>query len=164
MDNDTLNRRVWEEMVAANMRANYFADFVHLYQERDKFFRIASLVLASGAVASAIVAVNNPLVRITAPIIAAIVGAWLQFGQYSMLSRDAADLMVSWQSVAGKYEKLWNNLYEGGEQRFDEIYKDADALSKPGSKFPRDDEKLGMWLDRTLNELNSRYAQPEPSR
>lgn len=52
MDITTLNKIVWEEMVYANMRASYFGDLVRVYQERDKWIRVAVLVLSSGSMAT----------------------------------------------------------------------------------------------------------------
>ena len=52
MDINTLNKRVWEEMVYANMRANYFGDLVRTYQLRDQWLRAGALLLTSSSVAT----------------------------------------------------------------------------------------------------------------
>jgi hypothetical protein len=50
MDAEMLRKLVWEEMLCADMRANYFAELLRDYQTRDKWLRVAVLVASSGAV------------------------------------------------------------------------------------------------------------------
>ncbi|MBS1876017.1 MAG: hypothetical protein JSU00_22585 [Acidobacteria bacterium] len=158
MDLNTLNARVWEEMVYAYMRTHYFAALVAKYQQYDKWFRVAGFVLSSGSIASALFAAD-PMVRASVPIVATAVSAWLLFSQYSTVSRDASELMTQWQDIATKYEKLWNHLDDDdAETQFDAIYQSANLLSKPGSKFPEDKKLLNEWMDRQSEILTSRYS------
>ena len=43
MDVERLRRILWEEMLCADMRANYFAELLRRYQSRDKWVRVAVL-------------------------------------------------------------------------------------------------------------------------
>ena len=155
---EDLNRRVWEEMVYANMRTNYFGDLVRTYQERDKWFRVAGLVLSSGSLASAVWTLE-PQHRVIVPLLATAGSVWLLLSQYSTLSRDASDLMSSWQNIATKYERLFNGLEApDAESQFDKIYEEADRLSKPAGKFPQNQKKLEHWLNRSSEILIARYT------
>lgn len=157
MDITTLNQRVWEEMVYANMRANYFGDLVRVYQQRDKWIRVAVLALTSGSMAAALLTLGQSA-KIVFPLLATIGSLWLLLSQYSNLSRDASDLTMSWQGIAAKYERLWNNLAESGaEATFDDIYHEADTLSRPGAKFPQRGKRLERWLNYSIEILLARY-------
>ena len=157
MDITTLNRRVWEEMVYANMRANYFGDLVRVYQRRDKWIRIAVWVLTSGSLASAL-STWEQSAKIIFPLLAAIGTLWLLLSQYPNLSRDATDLTMSWQGIAARYERLWNNLEpSGAETTFDDIYREADSISKPGAKFPQRGKRFERWLNHSIEILSARY-------
>ena len=91
------------------MRASYFGDLIRSYQEKDKWLRVLGLVLSSGALGSALLEVDQKY-KVIASLIAAACSYWLLVSQYSTFSREASDLMSSWQTLATRYEKLWNNL------------------------------------------------------
>ena len=156
MDIDTLNKRVWEEMVYANMRANYFGDLVRVYQSWDQGIRGAVLLFTSGSVAA--VAADIALLKWGVPILATAGSLWLFLSQYSTLSRDANDLAVAWQAIAARHERLWNHLTEmDAEDIFNRIHEDAGSLSRQGSKFPQRDRRLTYWQDHSEKLLTERY-------
>jgi hypothetical protein len=156
MDINTLNKRVWEEMVYANMRANYFGDLVGTYQNWDKWMRAGALVLTSGSVAT--LASDIEPLKWAVSIAATALSLWLFLSQYSTLSRDANDLTMSWQAIASRYERLWNHLEQpDAEEIFDKIFEDEGALSRQGAKFPQRDKSLNYWQDQAEKILTERY-------
>ena len=157
MDITTLNKIVWEEMVYANMRTSYFGDLVRVYQERDKWIRIAVLGLTSGSMTTAMLSLDQSL-KIALPILATIGSLWLLLSQYSTLSRDAGDLSVEWGNISKEYERLWNHLDSpDAEATYDRIYDNADKLTKQGAKFPKSGKRLERWMDLSEQMLISRY-------
>src|SRR3989442_509215 len=80
MDAATLRKVVWEEMLFANMRANYFAELLRSYQKQDKWLRVAVLVASSGAVGTTLFQLDAP-VKLAAPILAAAGSFWLLISQ-----------------------------------------------------------------------------------
>jgi len=50
MDANTLRKSVWEEMLFADMRANYFAELVRRYLLLDRALRVAVLMSNSNLV------------------------------------------------------------------------------------------------------------------
>jgi hypothetical protein len=153
-----LRRVVWEEMIFANMRANYFAELVSHYQKIEKTLRVVSLVSSSGAAATVLTAAPD-WIKIGFPIIAAFVSLWLLFSQYGMMSRDAADLHVGWDGLAGDYERLWNHLEDpNAEALYYQIYERGESLSKTGTRFPNRKKRVSYWMDHSEQLLSARYS------
>jgi hypothetical protein len=158
MEPATLRKLVWEEMLFADMRANYFAELLRNYQARDKFLRVAVLIASSGAVGTTLAQLDAPA-KITVPVIAAAGSFWLLISQYSSLARDAADLHAGWSGVAKDYERLWNHLEDAdAEANYQQIYDRGESLSRVGSKFPNKPERLAYWLDQAAALAVARYA------
>jgi hypothetical protein len=158
MDAENLRRCVWEEMLSAIMRSNYFAELVRHYLILDKGLRVATLVASSCAVVSALPQAPTE-VRIIAPIIATAISFWLLVSQYGTMSRDASELHSGWSAIAHDYERLWNNLDSAGaEAEFHKIYESAEGLSKSGTKFPNKKRRTSYWLDEAVKTASARYA------
>jgi hypothetical protein len=158
MNGETLRKIVWEEMLFADMRANYFAELGRSYQNRDKWVRVAVLIASSGAVATALTQAQTPL-KVAAPILATAGSFWLLISHYSSLARDAADLHAGWSAIGRDYERLWNNLADpNSEAAYHQIFDRAEPLSKFGGKFPYKKKRLGYWLDQAAMLATSRYA------
>jgi hypothetical protein len=158
MDANTLRKCVWEEMLAADMRSNYFAELVRHYLKFDKGLCVAALVAASGAVGTAVSQFNTD-VKLIAPVLATAISFWLLISQYGSMARDASDLHAGWSAVARDYERLWNNLDSpGSEAKYHEVYDRAEVLSKNGTKFPNKKDRLNYWLDQAATMALGRYA------
>ena len=157
-DPEVLRRRVWDEMLFAGMRANYFGELVSRYQSWEKWVRVAVLVSSSGAAAT-VLSSAPAFVKVGFPIVAAFGSLWLVFSQYGIMARDAADLHSGWSVIESNYERLWNHLDDpGSEREFEQIYERANALSKSGTRFPADKKRLDYWLDHAASLATARYA------
>jgi len=158
MDLTILRRVVWEEMLFANMRANYFAELLRTHQRRDKWLRVGTLVASSGAVATTLPEISG-WAKLLAPILAVFGSFGLLISQYSVLAGDAADLHSGWSGLAGDYERLWIHLDDPqAEAKFHQIYECGESLSKTGAKFPYKAKRLEYWLDQAGNLAAARYA------
>jgi|ERR1700733_10867362 len=157
MEADNLRRCVWDEMLNADMRANYFAELVGYYLKLDKWLRVATLLAASGTVGTALTQLD-PL-KLGVPILATAISFWLLISQYVSLARDASDLHAGWSTVKRQYERLWNNLESrDAEAQYHQIYDSAEGLSKTGTKFPYKEDRLNYWLDHAASLATTRYA------
>jgi hypothetical protein len=158
MDATILRKCVWEEMLFADMRSQYFAELVRHYLQVDKGLRVATLVAASGAVGTALSQADLGF-KLIAPVLATAVSFWLLISQYGSMARDASDLHGGWSAVARDYERLWNDLPSPkSEARYHQIYERAEVLSKSGTKFPDKEDRLNYWLDHAALMANGRYA------
>lgn len=158
MEVDKLYRRIWEEMVYANMRANFFGELVCIYQNWDKWLRLVVLILSSGSAVTALATLSME-VRLLLPLLATIASLWLFVSQYSTLSRDALELTTEWEALASQYEYLFNHIHdEGTEASFYRVFETADKLSSKGAKFPQRTKRLEYWEDKAAESLTALYA------
>jgi hypothetical protein len=158
MEATNLRRCVWEEMLTADMRANYFAGLVGHYLKLDKGLRVATLLAASGTVGTAL-SQWDAGIRIAVPIVATAVSFWLLISQYGSLARDASDLHSGWSAVKYDYERLWNHLEStDAEEQYHQIYERASVLSKNRTKFPNKKGRLNYWRDQAAKIATARYA------
>ena len=135
MEKSILRRTVWEEMLYANMRANYFAELTRNYTKWDKCLRVAGLAASSGSVVAAFPHLDLAL-RLIAPIVAVTISFWLLQSQYGSLARDAADLNAGWGGLSRDYERLWNHLdVDDAEAAFNQIF-DIICFSDKGKRNP----------------------------
>jgi hypothetical protein len=159
MHPEVFQKIVWEEMLYAKMRSNYFAELVRHYMNWDKGLRALVLLASSGAVVTVVLQVNVELLRFGVPIIAAALSFWLLLSQYASMARDASDLHAGWSAVASDYEGIWTNLYAPGAQAtYQQIYDRAESLSRSGEKFPNNKDRLNYWLDQAATLSMARYA------
>lgn len=158
MEQTSLRKCVWEEMLYAEMRSNYFAELVRNYQMKDRVLRVFVLLASSGSVATALA--SWPIGwKLGAPILATMVSLWLLLSQYGSFARDAADLHAGWSEIARDYEKLWNDLADtNSEATYHQIYERAEAFSRSGVKFPNRTKRLEFWLDQAVALAKNRYA------
>ncbi len=158
MDVETLYRRLWEEMVYANMRANFFGELVRVHQNWDKCLRLLVLLLSSGS-AVATFSTFPGWLRLALPVVATLASLWLFLSQHSTMSRDAADLNSGWQDFAARYEYLFNHIHdEGTEKAFYETFDAAGKLSAKASKFPQRGRRLQYCENKAAEILKARYA------
>ncbi len=159
MHPDVFQKLVWEEMLYAQMRSNYFAELVRHYMRWDKGLRALALLATSGVVVTVLSQANADLLRFGVPIIAAAISFWLFLSQYTSMARDASELHAGWSAVARDYEGVWTNLSAADAQvRYQQIYDRAETLSMSGAKFPKKQDRLNYWLDQAATLSMARYA------
>src|SRR5713101_2256993 len=92
MHPDVFQKVVWEEMLYAQMRSNYFAELVLHYLKWDKGLRALTLLASSGVVVTVLSQATAEVLRFGLPIAAAAISFWLLLSQYTSLARDASEL------------------------------------------------------------------------
>jgi hypothetical protein len=159
MHPEVFQKMVWEEMLYAQMRCNYFAELVRHYMNWDKGLRVLALLASSGVVVTVLLQTNNDVLKVGVPIVAAAISFWLLLSQYTSMARDASDLHAGWSAVAHDYEGIWTDLYAADAQaKYDEIYDRAESLSRSGTKFPNKRKRLSYWLDQAVAISQARYV------
>lgn len=128
MDPNTLRTNVWEQMLMADTRANYFAELTRHYLVVDKWLRVAMLVASSGTFLALIRDWTLP-VRALPPALATAISFWLLVSQYSTMSRYASDLHAGWSAAHRDYERLWDSLdHPAAEATYHQIYDRAEGF------------------------------------
>jgi len=143
-------KRVWEGMLSAEIRANYFAELSGQYIRRQRAATWVTLLFSSGAVVSVVADLGENLkwIRLALPLIAAAVSAYSVVMQNQKFAIDASDLHARWNRLAKEYETLWENVYtEDAQERLIALDEKAAELSKAGSSFPYKKRTMLRWQE-----------------
>jgi hypothetical protein len=152
-------RRVWEDWLTAEMRANYFADISYRYQASQRWLNIYILILTSGAFATLITDWVPPRL-IWLKSLLALMAAILSFVSLIQRNEESAvrcsDLHFLWNRLAGEYEALWNDMYcEDAATRFSMLGEKNAELSKTGLAIRYRERLMSKWQAR----VESHHAQ-----
>jgi hypothetical protein len=138
-------KTVWDGMLGAEIRAQYFAELSVRYQARQRWLVLGTLVLTSGAFLSLVTtAVPAPLgwVKPLLVLLAAILSACSLAATNERNSIESADLHFRWNMLALDFQHLWADIYEDqARARLREVQERDAILSKSSTAFP-DDETL----------------------
>jgi hypothetical protein len=148
MLSEAQQKRVWEGMLGAEIRANYFADLSGRLQVRQKRATWATLVLSSSAATSVLASIPVGLSWIRAVLTVATVGmsAYSIAMQNQKFAVDAAELHARWNRLAKEYEHIWENVYaQDAMERLDSLDNQASEISKVGTAFGYHKRNMLKW-------------------
>jgi len=146
-------KRVWEGMLGAEIRANYFADLWSLYLNKQRLATWAAVLFSSGAVVSVVVDLGPGFswIRFVLTLASAGINAYLVVVQNQKFAVDASDLHSRWNRLAKEYEALWENVYaDNAQERLRELDEETTQLSKAGSGFRYDEHRMLRWEEHVL--------------
>jgi hypothetical protein len=150
MLSDVQIKRVWEGMLAAEIRSDYFAELSGSYQRNQKIATWSTLFLSSGAAVSALASLPAHVswVRIALPGLAAAVSLYSVVMQNQKFSVDASDLHARWNRLAMEYTRLWEDVYATDAlEKLNSLDDRAADLSKAGTSFPNRKGSMLRWQD-----------------
>lgn len=131
---------VWENWLAAEIRAAYFADLVQRFQTRQKVLVVGGLLLSSGATVALLTAIVPPnlnWIKPTLTLLAAGLSLWSLVAKNERSSIDCADLHFRWNSLALQYETLWSNMFtDDATERLAQLRTEELAISKSSTSQP----------------------------
>jgi hypothetical protein len=140
--------RVWESLIAAEVRAKYFAELAHRYHVQQRAISWLMLVFSSGALISIIARLTYDWV---APLLALITSG-LSF--YSLVAHnekkatDATDLHFKWSRLESEYESLWENMYDpDAREQLAKLDEKEIDLGRMSTGFPVNNTRLLKWQD-----------------
>jgi hypothetical protein len=143
-------KEVWEGMLGAEIRSNYFADLSGRYARNQRVATWAVLAFSSGAVAS-LLATAPDSVRITLAAITAGISAYSVVMQHQKLAVDSSDLHARWNRLANDYRRLWDDMYsEEALSSLDALLRREEELSKAGTAFPNRKRVMEKWEDHVV--------------
>src|SRR5437867_3544710 len=105
-------RRTWEGLYLAEMRANYYADLAGRCRQLQRLVTWASLLLSSGAVLGVVITHAPTWV---APVLSLISAGLTLFGhlmQYEKSCAQCAEMADRQNRLAMDYERLWGSMYD----------------------------------------------------
>jgi outer membrane murein-binding lipoprotein Lpp len=148
MLSEAQQKRVWEGMLGAEIRANYFADLSGRLQGRQRAAVWAGLVLSLSAVVSVAASLPAPYswIRLVLTVATAGIIAYSVVLQNQKFAVDASDLHARWNRLSNDYERLWVDVYANdGEARLSMLEDHKAELSKAGSGFKYDQGRILKW-------------------
>ena len=106
-------KRVWEGMLGAEIRSDYFAELAAGYLFRQKTATLLTLLFSSGAVISLLTSLPAAFerMRLVLACITAGISLYSFVMQNQKLAFDATDLHARWNRLAHGYQRLRENMY-----------------------------------------------------
>jgi hypothetical protein len=101
---------VWESLISAEARSDYFGALATKQQQREKQVSIGVGVLSSVACVNLISKAHVPLLSETLSAISAAASVMIGFARQSKLSSLGSKLCRTWAEVKDDYELLWQQL------------------------------------------------------
>ena len=108
MVDETLRRRIWNEMIAADTRCRYFNRLASRTETLDRILRIA-LIFFSSATAATVLGLfpSGAIWLAVASAVLAAVSGTMQHGRAAL---KFAEFSVFWKRLHRDYEALWNDF------------------------------------------------------
>jgi len=140
---------VWERLLAAEMRSNYYADLCSRYLIWQRWITFATLLCSSGAAATILSNSLPPKFNWMRPTLALITAALSLFSfvsQYRETSTDCAELHSAWNHLATDYEMLWNAMdAENANDQLKLLITRGEEASKRGAKIRYRKKLMEKW-------------------
>jgi hypothetical protein len=154
-------RAVWEGWLGGEIRAYYFADLSARYQYRQRIVTWLTLACSSGALATLIADWVPPRWAWLRPALALAttgLSLWSLVAHYQQTATECADLHFRWNTLAARYEALWDDMYDPDAARtLQQLTQIAAEISKSGTALPNEARRMEKWQD--LVEAHHRAAR-----
>jgi len=150
MLSESQQKRVWEGMLSAEIRANYFAELSGAYLRKQRTSTWITLLFSSGAVVSMVANLGEELkwIRLLLTLVAAGVSAYSLVIQNQKFAIDTSDLHARWNRLAKDFETIWENVYASdAAERLTAVDERTTDLSKAGASFPYSKRKMLHWQE-----------------
>jgi hypothetical protein len=143
--------RLWENLVAAETRALYFADLAATYTRRKQGITGTSFFLSSGA-AAVILARAPAWVPLGLALAVAALQAYVMALNLDAKIAALAKLYSAWHVIATDYDQLWSHTWaEDAEDQFNRIVaREREPSELAIATAPNDESRLAKWQHRIL--------------
>jgi hypothetical protein len=154
--------KVWERMLAAEVRSMYFGDLATRYSRRKQLITGVSFFLSSGAAAT-LVGKAPGWVPLVLSIVAAVLGAYSMAVSLERAVRTMAKLHYSWNHIAADYDRLWNHSWDDdAEDEFGELIRRERDLSELAcTEAPNNQHLLEKWQDYVFRMHHWKDHEPQ---
>ena len=148
-------KRAWENMLSAEIRANYFADLSSRYRWHQRLANWITLVLSSGAFISLVLKMLKDgqesfswlgWLPALFTLASAAVSAYSIVAQNYDRAMSGTDLHSRWNRLSKDYQSLWDDIYdEKALDRLQRLEEIGTELSKAGVAFPNRKRQMLKW-------------------
>jgi hypothetical protein len=151
MLNDDQRTRVWQNMLAAEARALYFADLTSSYTMRKQWITGISFLLSSSAAATIVGSAPSWVPVLLALAVAGATAYSVALNLDGRI-RTMAKLHSSWNQIAVLYDRLWNHTDDSdAEDEFSKILeKEREPSELAALSAPNDEKRMEKWLNRVF--------------
>ena len=146
-------KRVWEGLLGAEIRANYFADLSGRYAQKQRLSTWCTLFSSSGAAVSLLASLPGEWawIRPALAIITAAISLYSVVMQNQKSAVDSSDLHARWSRLANEYQRLWEDTYaESAYERLNVLAAREEELSMAGTAFPNRRRLMEKWEDHVI--------------
>jgi hypothetical protein len=157
MLSEAQQKRVWEGMLGAEIRANYFADLSSRLTLRQKRVAMWTLILSSSAVGTYVVGskvIPTDIIVWLQPALAlftAALSAYSYTAQNQKSAIEAADLHARWHKLARDFTALWDDMYDPDAlDTLQKLEERAAEASKSANSFSNDAKAMLRWEEHVL--------------
>jgi hypothetical protein len=145
---------VWDSMLGAEIRAQYFAALSTRYRGRQFWLSLSSFVLSSGAffaLVTTVVPAKYGWIKPTVALMAACLSGCSLLAKNERNSIDSADLHFRWNQLAIEYRRVWTDVSaDDARTRLQELEREEATLSKSSTAFPEDLELMAICEDNVV--------------
>jgi hypothetical protein len=141
-------KRVWEGLLGAEIRANYFADLSGRYAFRQRAATWCTLVASSGAAVSILANLSEQWswLRPALALSTAAISLYSVVMQNQKFAVDSSDLHARWNRLANDYQRLWDDMYaDDALSLLNALSGREEELSKAGTAFPNRRRLMEKW-------------------
>jgi hypothetical protein len=147
-------RAVWEGMLGAEIRANYFADLAGRYQQKQRLLTWGTLLFSSGAFATIIsdwLPQDLRWIRAAAALMAAALSLWSLTAKNERTAIECSDLHFKWNRLAREFDRLWNDMYtDSAADTLWSLQEKAGDIAKSCTSLPNKERLMVKWEKRVI--------------
>ena len=148
-------QRVWEGMLGAETRANYFADLVYRLNRGQKVLTWSTLFLSSGALISILAELpaDYRWLRVALVGLSTALSLYSTVRQNQKVAVDAAKLHSRWLKIANAYTDIWENVYASeARDKLDAVTAMETEASEASNGLPYRKGLMLKWEKHVVNQ------------
>jgi len=154
-------RRVWEGMLASEIRAKYFTELSGSYLKRQRLVTWGILLFSSADAVSFLKNLPDSLVWIRAGLAVCAAGAsiYLALAQYERSVIEASDLYMRWNRLQRAYRAIWENTESPDAlSQLEALGEQESEASRLATSLANNAKSMLKWQTHTEREYKERLT------
>lgn len=150
--------RVWEDLLSAEMRANYFADLAGAYAHRQRLATWLILFFSCGAFVTSISKLPPQYgwIGIAMPLVAAAISLYSVVMQNQKNAVDSSDLHFRWNKLSTEYCNLWDAIQADAvtdlQAQLAKLDEKSAEMSKAANTLSYSERRMLKWYDLVVKQ------------